>query len=214
MKRTLKVLALVLAITAMSAVASSAAQATSAPYTCETNGTSCIITVDQIEENVFTVETGIVKCTGLTIPEKTIVSGVTEVEVHPEYSGCKAFGVAATVNTTGCNYNFPLETGGATPTSVVCSGTNKITVTPTGISCVVTVGSQTGINGISLANTAGTPPDITQTINSTNIAYTETGTGCHAAGSHTNGKYKGKNTITGFKDVAGKQGERTGIKIE
>jgi hypothetical protein len=212
MKRALKALALVLAITAMSAVASSAAQAAPGKYTC-VGHTTCIITSDQETTNEFTVETGIVKCTGLAIAKKTINNEAASVAVHPEYSGCKAFGVAATVNTTGCNYVFPIEVGGATPTEVSCSGTNKITVTPTGIACVVTVGNQSGINGISLANVAGSPSDIKQTISATNITYTETGAGCHlGGGTHANGKYTGTNKITGFEDI-GLEGEGAQISI-
>jgi hypothetical protein len=213
MKRAFKTLALVFAITAMGAVASSAAQATAAPYTCLGQAT-CIITSEQTVQNVTTFESGIVKCTSSAIAQKTVTSGVTSVEVHPECSGVKAFGVSATMNTTGCNLVFPLETGGASPTSVVCSGTNKITINPTGIACEITVGSQTGINGISFANMAGTPADIKQTVNATNIAYTETGTGCHSPGTHTNGRCAGTYTIKGYDDVAGVEGVRVGIAIE
>jgi hypothetical protein len=215
MKRALKVLGLIMALAALGAVASSAAQAASGDFTCE-NGLkgSCIITVDQINTNEFTVGTGIVKCTGLAIPAATVANGTTQIEAHPEYSGCKAFGVNANVVTTGCNYLFHLQAAGASSTDVVCSGTSKITVTPVGIACTVTVGSQTGINGVTYENTSGTPADITQNINATNVEYTETGSGCSTPGTRKTGTYKGKNTITGFEDVAKFEGSRIPISID
>jgi hypothetical protein len=42
----------------------------------------------------------------LKTPAKTVVNGATTVQVHPEYTGCEAFGVTATVTTTGCDYLF------------------------------------------------------------------------------------------------------------
>jgi hypothetical protein len=215
MKRTLKALALVLAITAASAVVSSAAQAASGDFTCEGGAkASCIITLDQTEFNAWEFGSGVWKCTGFAFPITTVTNGTTTIEAHPEYSGCKIFGVGASVVTTGCNYLFHLKAAAASSTDVVCSGTNKITVTPVGISCTVTVGSQTGITGISYENTTGPPADVDQIINAKNIEYTEAGSGCSAPGTRKTGTYKGKNTFTGFEDVGGKEGARIPISID
>jgi hypothetical protein len=212
MTRSLKTLGLaVLAITAMSAVMASAANA--AAFT-GAGGKNAMITVDQTVTNEFLVETGIVKCAAFKIPPKTVVNGSTTVQVHPEYGNCKAFGVAATVNTTGCDYLIHLEAGGASKTDVVCTGANQITVDANpALNCVVTVGSQNGLTGVSYANGAS---DVVQTVDVTNqIVYKEVGPNCKTNGvTSANGTYKGTNTITGFEDVAGAEGASLAISVD
>jgi hypothetical protein len=209
MTRSLKTLGLaVLAITAMTAVMASAANA--AAFT-GAGGKNAVITVDQTVTNEFKVSTGIVKCTGLKIPATTVTNGTTTVTAHPEYSGCKAFGVNANVITTGCNYVFHLEAGGASKTDVVCSAGNVIKVTPIGLDCTVTVGSQTGLVGVTYKNGVN---DVIQTINISAIHYIEEGVNCVSPGTHTNGTYTGTNTITGFEDVGGAEGAALAISVD
>jgi hypothetical protein len=233
MIRNLKVLGLALvAMLAMSVVVASAAQANSNFTT--TNGLyPTIFEGEQGTENVFTTTTGSVKCTtakfvyrnGETMQEAGInyvigtnTAASETASLHPEYTGCKAFGVKATVTTTGCNYLFHV-TNAASPftlsTDIACSGTNKITVVPTGVDCTITVGPQTGITGLSAVNAgAGATEDITVTINSGNITYTETGTNCHINGAtDNNGSYTGTATIKGYEDTSGTKGAQRGIMI-
>jgi hypothetical protein len=201
----------VLAITAMSAVTASAANA--AAFT-GAGGKNAMITVDQTATNEFLVETGIVKCAAFKIPPKTVVNGSTTVQVHPEYSMCKTFGVAGTVTTTGCDYLIHLEAGGASKTDVVCAGANLITIDARpALECVVTVGSQNGLTGVTYSNGAS---DVVQTLDVTNqIIYKESGTGCKTNGVFSaNGTYRGTNTITGFEDIGGSEGPALAISVD
>jgi hypothetical protein len=210
MTRNFKTLGLaVLALAALTAVMASTANA--AAFT-GAGGQNAVITVDQTVTNEFLVTTGIVKCTTLKIPPTTVFNGSTTVTVHPEYSGCKCFGVFCTVSTTGCNYVFHLEAGGKSKTDVSCSGGSVIKVVPVGFDCTVTVGSQNGLSGVTYSNGAS---DIVQTADITGaISYTETGANCSAAGGHATGTYRGTNRITGFQDVGGVEGASLAVSVD
>jgi hypothetical protein len=209
MTRNFKTLGLaILALTAMTALMASTANA--AAFT-GAGGKNAVITVDQTLINQFTVTTGTIKCTTLKVPPTTVVNGSTTVTAHPEYSGCKCFGVNCTVSTMGCDYVFHLEAGGKSKTDVACSAGNAIKAVPL-LDCTVTIGSQTGLSGVTYSNGAS---DIVQTIDVTgSISYAETGTNCVAPGGHANGTYEGANTITGFEDLAGTEGASLAISVD
>ena len=93
-----------LAISAFGASASGASAATE--FRAATSPVK--VTADQTTTNVFTVDGTEVKCTTAHFAtEGEIAAPSATLLVHPEYSGCTAFGfVGATVKTTGCNYNL------------------------------------------------------------------------------------------------------------
>jgi hypothetical protein len=211
MIRTLKTLSLaVLVATALAAAIATAAQA--AAFTGE-GGKNAIITLEQTLTNQFEVETGIIKCSTAKITATTVVNGTTTVTVHPEYSGCKCFGVSCTVTTTGCNYTFHLQAGGASETDIGCIAGSAIVATPVNdvLKCTVTIGSQSGLAGISYSNGS---KDIVQSINVSKVSYAETGVNCAVPGGHANGNYTGTNTITGFEDVSGSEGSSMGVSVD
>jgi hypothetical protein len=74
-------------------------------------------------------------------------------ELHPEYSGCKAFGFPeATVNTAGCQEKFYAATG-AFDLSSCTSGGILITAGDESGKCVVEIPDQAGISEFSLSAT-------------------------------------------------------------
>jgi hypothetical protein len=200
----------VLTVTAMTAVMASAANA--AAFT-GAGGANAVITFEQIVTTEFAVATGIVKCTGMKIPATTVTNGSTTVTVHPEYSGCKAFGVNAAVNTTGCNYVFHLEAGGASKTDVVCSAGNVIKVTPVGLDCTVTMLSQSAVTGGTWSNNG---IHITETRHSSALHYEEHGTNCKIPGSTTYkiGTESSKITAKAFADNAGAEGASLAMSVD
>lgn len=196
MKRTVKVLGLVLAaVLAFSAVAASGA---SAFQLKSSNGTyPQTLTGSQTGSgDVFTTNAGTVTCTTATY-SGTLSAASSEPEVTPSYSGCTAFGfINVPIDVNGCKYRFHATTETSAghfsgTTDIVCSGTNKITVTAPG--CTVTIGSQNGLGSVTYQNTSTTPAsvDITVSISSA-IEYTvDTGCSTTKAGTFTNGSYSG-----------------------
>ncbi|MBA3866100.1 MAG: hypothetical protein H0X42_07115 [Solirubrobacterales bacterium] len=241
MTRNLKVLGLALAaMFALTAVAASAAQAVTPEYHCTSTSANCFAEssaspeltgngkINGSNDHVFNVNGGNVKCTGTTgVTDGAVLKGTaaktsTSVTLTPTYAGCKAFGVKATVNPEGCTYTLTLVTGGISPypitTDIKCPAGKKITVTPTGLSCTITVGEQTGLKGITATNVGTEPTHIEANINITGangkIAYTKTGTECpEGPGSGTNGTYTGHSTITGFEDNSGTKGAKVGLHV-
>ena len=231
--RNLKVLGLaLLAVFSMATMMASAAQATPETTTLTGTGgaTTAILTAEQQTggEQVFTVNTGAIKCPSVRIPETTVKLPAETIEVHPEYGQtlkCKAFGFAATITTTGCNYLIHLTTGIQEKitgqVTILCSGANQIKVTNIGTNCVVTVGSQTILTDVvfdnTLDNVEPNKDDLDLTAeNLHSIEYTETGTECAKPGvTSKNGTYKGNTTIKGFVDNAeNKEGAQVGILID
>lgn len=97
-----------------------------------------------------------------TLPEAS-----EQVTLHPTFSGCTAFGfVGANVTTTGCNFVFHAgeevaksEEGEYRGTAdVACESSSKISLNAGGGLCVATIGSQTGINGITYQNSIEAEP--------------------------------------------------------
>jgi hypothetical protein len=215
MKRKLKVIGITaVAVFALAAVSASAASAA----TFHAESAPVIFEGEQTTTNEFTVTTGVVKCTGAVFTGTQTAATSATATLHPAYSGCKAFGLSATVTTTGCNYVFDV-TGSATApaTTIECEAGKTIVVKPTGLACEVIVEAQSGLTGLTLANGgSGATRDITATANVGNIVYSEIGTGCKNGGTlhHTEGTYKGAVTVKGFKDSSGTKGAQEGIWTE
>jgi hypothetical protein len=210
MKRNLKTLGLALAaVFAFSAVAASAA---SAHYVFTPGANPAVITGSQIggkAENFFEITSRGTKvaCTGASYIGTTEGSEPTEVKVHPTYTGCEAFGIAATVDTAGCDYlltgETDLEEHGKV--HVICNAGAMIKITIPSISCTLKVHEQTPTEGgITYHNIAGPPADIEATATVKGVTYEREGNGvlC-AAGAPSEGNdsdLTGKITIKSFED--------------
>jgi hypothetical protein len=219
MIRKLKALGLAfVALCAMSAVIASAAQATAGTLTSE--GKKVIATAEQVGEHEFTltdheVSPGVfasTKCKKATFTGTAAVTdGATSVQVHPVYSECTAFGLAATVTTTGCDYvlttGTPTAAGWHVITDIVCTtGFHIKIVTAT---CEVTVHPQTGLVTSEVTNSggSGTAMDLLLHTNITNITYIvdKDGIGCPLKGTGTffKGDYVGTTTVKAHDSVTG-----------
>jgi hypothetical protein len=206
-----------IAVLAMSALVASAAQAAAGTLTSE--GKKVIATAEQTGEHEFTltdqeVSPGVfasTKCKKATFTGTEATSeGATEVKVHPVYTECTAFGLPATVTTTGCDYTLktgePVTGGWHVTTDVVCpSASIKITTA----TCEVTVGAQTGLTTSSVTNSggSGTAMDLTLHTAITGIKYTvaKDGIGCPltSTGSFSKGDYKGTTTVKAHESGTG-----------
>ena len=198
MKRNFRSLALAfVAIFAMSAVVASGASA----FKLTSNSYPATISGTQIGTDVFSTNAGTVSCSEVTY-SGSIYEASSEPEVTPSYSGCTAFGFINTpIDVNGCKYRTHARTQTNQDTydgtlDVVCSGTNKITVTGSG--CTVTIGSQNGLSSVAYTNnTAANPKDLAIGLSMSGIAYTvDTGCSTTKAGSFTNGTYTGEATLT------------------
>jgi hypothetical protein len=200
MVRNLKVLGLaVMAVLAMTAISASAAQAQSFTSASETTW----LTGEQEEINLFEITGGEVECEvakfkGGPYAGKKLAS----VTVHPEYSGCLAFGRNATVDTGGCNYIlYAIGTA-----DIECEAGKSIVITVPSGPCNVTVGPQTGLSSIGYTNVAG--GDVLVEANVGGIVYTSTGGACGPSGN--NGTYTGTVLAQGFSNST----HTTGTNIE
>ncbi len=189
-----------LAISAFGASASGASAATE--FRAATSPVK--ITADQTTTNVFSVDGTKVECTTAHFAtEGEIAAPSTTLLVHPEYSGCTAFGfVGATVKTTGCNYN--LHAAGTV--DIVCSSGNSIKIEAA--TCKAEVGSQSGLSSIAYTN-SNPLATVTVTPNVSKIKVTKTedgflcplnGTGTVENGTYT-GAVKASGTHAGVADV-------------
>ena len=226
MIRNLKVLGLaVVAVFAMSAMVASAAQA--APYWFKSDGAAGSTTklVGEQKERTgglideFTTTAGVVKCTKTHYTGNVTTNTVTTVTIHPEYTGCTAFGFPATVTVAaGCNYVFHTEeatAGGiyhSTVTLDCSSGDITVVAAIAGVTkCTVhvtpqDVGTVTLTNGVKKSGVK----DVHADIDLSGIKYTETaGTGggaclsTKAGEDAANGTYKGTATLSGFNNTTG-----------
>jgi hypothetical protein len=214
MIRNLKVFGLaVVALVAMTAVAASAASA--AEFHAENE--PVIYEGSQVTQHVFKVTTGLVRCNVATFKGTNSSKTTTTTTLEPTYTGCTAFGVKATVAVNGCKYVFHSEAGETSPypvkADVECPAGKKIVVTPVGIACIVEVGNQTGLTGITLTNVgAGTTREINAGIAVVSqIKYDEVGLECVGKAGETTGTYEGTANIKGYNDAAGVKGEQQGI---
>jgi hypothetical protein len=157
----------------------------------------------QTTQHKFTITGSSVTCNTATFTGTTEALTSTTQKVHPEYSGCTAFGLPATITTTGCQYNFHTNTNPGTVDLISCNNggyAGMVIETNSFLgSCIVDIPNQIGINGQTFA-TAGVSPnrDINETSNATNIeskVTTSTGACPLVVGEHTNGTYTGATTM-------------------
>lgn len=203
-----------IAITAMSAVAASAAQAVSGEIHVETPNTAVITGVNTPpEQHILSFkntanETVNSKCTNATL-EGTVQGGspqitLTEATLTPTYSGCKLFGQQADVLTNGCKYTLTASQTDTTATVDVvgCTTGKHIEIVSTVIDCVVTVKEQNNLSHVVFQNEGTTPNTIIAQATVTGIHYESHGTECPDPGTHTgtNAGFEGKTTFRAFVD--------------
>jgi hypothetical protein len=194
---------LAVAIMAMSAVAASAASAAN----FGTESAPTFLKGVQETKNVFTVSGGTVKCTGAEFTSAEIKNKEeTSITVHPTYTGCTAFGQAATVNTTGCNYILTATSTTTGGVVVECEKTivggkeveDKIVVTANTAGCTITVKAQTPTNNMVDYENKGSGATASVLVTSTveGLTYESTGGICGAPGN--NGTYTGSVLTKGY----------------
>jgi len=206
MIRNLKALGLAfVAVLAMSAVVSSAAQATP-EYTCSTY--PCTATGSNTAGNeTFTTPGGTVQCDSHFVVEKyrgtneDIAAATSTVTVTPTYTNCVAFGfLNATVNMNGCDYEFHAteklgEGHYIHHVAIHCTPTgNKIKITAA--TCEVEVPAQT-LTDVTTKNEPGGVVKVVPTVTEITMNVVKDGFGCPFSGTgHTKGSYHGEVTIS------------------
>jgi len=191
MKRTLKVLGLLAAVFAFSAVLASAASATTT-FTAESEAK---LTVSANETQVFTYTAGgaQVKCTGVSVTA-TAPASSTSISATPSYSGCTGpGGITAHVSFNGeCSETFK-----ANGQVEVCPTKGTVTINVTGL-CTYHFSAQT-VGTVAYDNIgSGTTREVKLTPSVTGITATNTNPGflCGPESS-TTGTYSGSVTLTG-----------------
>jgi hypothetical protein len=190
MTRNLKVLSLALvavcAMSAMIASAASAASFTSAGYPSTITGEGGITAAEKFtlgkNDHFATIE-----CNHSTY-HGTLSAASSTLTVQPHYSECKAFGLSATVYSTGCQYIFHATSTSSSTVDLECASAQIFIAAGT---CEVTVGTQTGLKSAGTKN-SGSHVDVTPNISG--IAYTTlidgflcplTGTGSRTGATYT-----------------------------
>ncbi|TMK58190.1 MAG: hypothetical protein E6G51_03555 [Actinobacteria bacterium] len=168
-------------------------------------GAGVSLTGEQATSHKFTVTGSSITCTTAKFTGTTTAKTSTTQKMHPEYSGCTAFGfIGATITTTGCQYVFNSNSENVTLEGCT-AGSGAIVVNASNAfgKCIMEVPNQTGINGQKFATGEYVVEekkykDITVTTNSTNIkdkVTASTGICPVSVGEHTNGAYTGTTTV-------------------
>jgi hypothetical protein len=141
------------------------------------------------------------------------------ITVHPIYSECfitiPAGNSEATVSTTGCNYTLRAKSPGTSggEVKVVCSGTNKITVTDNTLpACKTKVGTQT-LKGVSYVDEPGLPAFGEVSVGSEVEKIKWETEGCGVASSGEDGQYREGELVLGVAKLAEK-GKPANVKTK
>jgi hypothetical protein len=141
-------------------------------------------------------------------------TSTTTLTITPTYTGCQlhGLGINVTVNMNGCHYRFETPTvipGTANHTTwhsnvtVVCPGTNVISVSGTG--CTITVPGQTLGKVDYHLQGSGSTRDVLVNSTVTGITYNSHGFLCNNTTHRSNGTYSGEVTTKAFNAVTGNQ---------
>lgn len=214
MIRNIKALGLALiAVTAMSSVAVSAAQAAPGELHVHEN-TKAVLTATITPNTIHKLAIGTgspVECTTASLegtvenathgsPQPSIT--VTEATVTATYSGCQFLGGGATVRMNGCKYKL---VGTAVLTSqaqvIGCTAGKQIEIIAGGGACTITIGAQAALPHVTYqhvvhANTKETDAVAHATVSG--IAYTRDGFFCPSG----NASFTGTTTLRAFKDIS------------
>ncbi len=206
MTRKLKVLGLMLAVFAMSAVAVSAAQAAEAHFRGGT-GEGTIHATAEADPNsplqIFTTDVGPVECEQVHAIYSGAATSAEATFTNVEYSGnCNTAGLESEIKFNGCHYLFHAGTktasgseGTADIVGAEC-GAHPIEVIGASGLCTVKVGPQTGLGPIKYTNvqTSGKKEEITLHAEiAGGISYSYSGLLC-GTGSASDGAYEGTAT--------------------
>lgn len=194
------------AVAAMSMVAG-AAGAQGAQLHASTAGANTTLHGTQVSQHVFRITgaTGpAVTCSTATFQSSTATGKTaSEGQLTPTYTGCTAFGQAATVRMNGCEYKLSGATALTSEVDVVGCETSKPIEVQTAI-CQITVPAQNNIAGhLTYASGGGSPVDVLATATASGIEYQLHGAVCgHAVTlTTTDGTYNGTATIKAFEDA-------------
>ena len=202
MTRNLKALGLALiAMLAISAVASSAAQAAPGELHSEVAAgkTSAILTGVNVGIHQMTVKGFTLKCEYANV-EGTVAKTTTDATVTPEYDICFYGGLKAEVKMNGCKYTL---TGAADFTANLditgcTSGKSIEVIDPI---CTITIPEQKGLSHVVFANKPGPPKHIEASSTVTGVTYIGDGMLCgQAGGHHADGTLTGSTTIKAYED--------------
>jgi hypothetical protein len=162
--------------------------------------------------DLFKLDGSSVECASIIYSTVTETpDSATNIDLHPEYSGCKAFGFAnATVATADCNYAF-MPSGNESKFMSFNSGALTIECgeAPININagtCSASIGPQTISTGVEFSNTTTTPTapgafDVHTTAAPISVFKNKDGFACPFNGTgNTTGNYTGTATIGCFED--------------
>lgn len=210
MSRRLKLLGMVIAVVAFSAVTVAQASAAEFKFASEPTWLEGV----QKTQNVLTVSAGTIKCSTAEFKSSAAINGKSafKVEVHPVYTSCSAFGSKASVETTSCSYVFSVNVGGAPFTGLAeikCSGTTSIKIESPTFACSISLPSQShssstvSPNSYALGYTsvASAVEEVLVEAKISGLNYTASGGKCGAGGPESNGAYSGTVQFGGFKSA-------------
>jgi hypothetical protein len=218
MTRNLKRLGLAFAsFAAMSMAATSVVQASELHAA---TGPNASLFGTQTTQNVFTSDSGTTKCTQVlfegTAPSQTLGTTTSQTgSGTSQYTGCTAFGLAATIDMNGCETT---STGAGQPaltvvSDIVCNKTVGKVIEVTGAAgCTITVGPQTLGGHTTYTNVAGSPAHVIANITLSGIKYEGHGPcpSLAATTPTTGGTYTGGGTIQAREDAGAAEATHNG----
>jgi hypothetical protein len=207
MIRNLKVFGLtVMAVFALTAVASSAAQAIE--FHSEIENTTVTANTEAGSNSVFDAAGASISCSSATFTGSQALKTSATLTVTPTYTGCTFLGVLnVPVKMNGCQYTFNAN-GEVAVTGASCTA---ITFEATG--CKVEVGKQSNLKEVTYTNILGngtTTREVTVTPHVTGITYTSSGL-CPKNGTFADGNYTSGNAVAKGENSKGAQ---VGVWVE
>jgi hypothetical protein len=200
-----KLLCLVLAFALLGAAFASSASAT---FHSEIQST--YLSGQHKAENTFTTSAGKVQCKSATFKSPGGQIGVysgtdwemERVTLHPTYSECKAFGLAATIETGSCDYEIIGAATNIGQLNIVGTLCEMRIIVPVG-KCEIDISSQQpGERGLELWNEGtGSTRSVLMTWKVGKILYWVSPPGvspCGSSGFHSDGAYGGSALIKGY----------------
>jgi hypothetical protein len=202
------------AIAAMSMAAASAVQASELHAT--TSAHSVSIFGAQTEQHKFNTDLGTINCTQALLEGTATEQGQSatqltsqELQITGTYTGCTAFGLAATIHMNGCKYTITNKLGAHTTAETAyvditgCTAGQRIEITTPG--CTVTVPEQHNLSHLVFTDEGVAPNEaVIVDITIAGITY-ETHGVCpnipHPTTLTHNGQYTGKSTFQAKQDV-------------
>ncbi|HET7121489.1 MAG TPA: hypothetical protein VFI17_09620 [Solirubrobacterales bacterium] len=148
-----------LALVAMLAMSAMVASSAMAEPTLQNKENKNVTLKGKLLSGTFTIDGSSVECTTGTLNALgETADGSTNATLHPEVSGCNAFGfIGATVSTTGCNYRGMAKGTvkemffNSGELQVECEAGKAININAS--TCSASIGSQTVTTGVDFSNT-------------------------------------------------------------